>query len=114
MNFNIRSNLLRRTVLWIAPLGLLGATSLHAQWAQQYGYYGGYDHALRHHQRDEKRALRDHQREERWYYGDSWTLRQHQREERHDLKHHHQRERGYDYYGRDGYYDRGWPDGRRY
>jgi hypothetical protein len=37
----------------------------------------------------------------------------HQREERHDLKHYQQHEYGYDCYGRDGYYDRGWHDDRR-
>jgi hypothetical protein len=118
MRFSIKGNLLRKAVLWTAPLGLLSGTALHAQWAPQYGYYDNYDHAMRHHQRDEKRDLKQHQREERWYYGDSWALRQHQREERHELKHHQQHERGYDdfnrSYGRNGYYEGGWYEGRRY
>src|SRR5215471_21666797 len=115
------SQLLRKVALRIAPLALLSATGLHAQqWAQPYGDYG---HAMRHHQHDEERELKEHQREERRYYGNSWELRQHQREERQELKQHQRYERGYDnfngyygngYYGRDGYPSRGWYDGRRY
>ena len=104
MKFGISRNLLSKTVLWMAPVALLTATALYAQWPQSYGYNEDYDHALRHHQRDEKRALRDHQREERWYYGDSWALRQHQREEQRELRHHQQHERGYDDFNR--FYDR--------
>lgn len=108
-------NLLRKVVLLAAPIVLVGATTAQAQ---SYGYYDDYGHATRNHQRDEKRDLKEHQRQERWNYGNSWELRQHQREERHQLKHHQQRERGYDdfngYYGRDGYSNRGWYDGRRY
>jgi len=110
----INSNLLRKAVLSIAPVALLTGTAARAQ---SYGYYNDYDHGLRHHQWDEKRDLREHQREERWYFGDSWALRQHQNEERRELKHHQRRERGYDdynrYYDRRGYYNRGWYD-RRY
>lgn len=104
-------------MLCVAPLALLGGAAAQAQWAQPYGY-DDYGHAMRHHQRDEKRDLKEHQREERWNYGDSWALRQHQREERHELKHHQQREHGYDefngFHDRDGYSGRGWSDGRRY
>ena len=117
MKFGV-SNLLRKSVLWIAPMALLSATAAHAQWAQSYGYYDDYGHAMRHHERDEKRDLKQHQREERWYYGNSRALRQHQEEERHKLRHHQRRERGYDdfngSYGRDGYSSRGYYDGRRY
>ena len=110
------SNWLRSAVLWIAPMALLSAPAAHAQWAQAYGYYDDYGHARRDHKLDEKRDLKEHQREERWYYGNSRALRQHQKEERHELKHHQQRERRYDDFnrGRDGYSRRGWYDGRRY
>ena len=118
MKLGITTNLLRKALLWMAPVALLSATAAYAQWPQSYGYYDDYDHALRHHQRDEKRALRDHQREERWYYGDSWALRQHQREERRGLKHHQRHERGYDdfnrFYDRHGYSSRGRYEDRRY
>lgn len=112
----INSNRRKRAILWIAPMTLLVPTAAHAQWAPSYGYYD-HDHSTRHHQRDEKRDLREHQREERWQYGESWALRRHQREERHELKHHQKNEcgvgdfNGYNspdgYYGRDSY-------GRRY
>ena len=98
---------LRKAILWLAPMTLLSGTAAHAQWAQPYGYYDDYGH-----------ATRGHEREERWYYGNSWELRQHQREERHQLKHHQQHERGYGdfngFYGRYGYSNRGSYDGRRY
>ncbi len=118
MRLGIKSNLLRKGLLCIAPLGLLSGTALHAQWAPQNGYYDDYDGAIHRHQGDEKRDLKQHQREERWYYGDSWALRQHQREERRELKRHQRNERDYDdfdqSYRRNGYYDRGGYDGRRY
>jgi len=79
----------------MAPLALVSATGLHAQWAQPYGYYDDYGRAMHHHQRDEKRALNEHQREERRYYGNSWELRQHQKEERRRLKQHQRNERCY-------------------
>src|SRR5262249_33609050 len=103
MSFGLKTQLLRKAALWIIPVGLLSGTAVHAQWAQPYGYYDNYDHAMRHHQRDEKGDLKQHQREERWYYGDSWALRQHQREERHELKHHQRHERGYG--DSNGFYD---------
>ena len=105
----VNTNLLKRAILLMAPMALLVPTAAHAQWAPSYGYY---DHATRHHQRDEKRDLKEHQREERWQYGDSWEVRQHQKEERHELKHHQKNERGHDgyngFYGRDGYSGRRW------
>ena len=120
MKFGINRNLLSKAVLWMAPVALLSAAALYAQWPQSYGYNEDYDHALRHHQRDEKRALRDHQREERWYYGDSWALRQHQREEQRELKHHQRHERSYDDFNRfydrrdHGYSSRGWYEDRHH
>jgi hypothetical protein len=111
MRFPKSTQLIRKATLWIIPLGLLSGTAVHAQWAPQYGYYDSYDHATRHHQREEKRDLKQHQREERWYYGDSWALRQHQQEERHELKHHQRDERRYGdsngFYDRRGYSNRG-------
>lgn len=118
MTFAINGHLFRKAVLWVAPLGLLSATALNAHWEPSYGYYDDHDYGVRGHQRDEKRALKQHQRQERWYYGDSWALRQHQKEERRRLKHHQWRERDHDdsdgYRWRDGYRDRGWYDDRRY
>src|SRR5437879_3363591 len=116
MRFGINSQLFRKAALWIAPLGLLSATTLHAQWASPYGYDDGY--ATRYHQKHEKRDLKEHQREERRYYGDSWELRQHQQDERHQLRHHQRDERnygdGYRFRDQGGYYDRGGSYGRRY
>ena len=54
-----------------------------------YAYRGrayGYD-PEREHERAERRALRRHQMEERWEYGNSHELREHQRDEHHNLKH---------------------------
>ena len=115
MMSGLKTQLLRKAAFWIIPVGLLSGTAVHAQWAQPYGY-SDRDHAMRHHERDEKRDLKQHQREERWNYGDSWALRQHQQEERHDLKHHQRDERGYGngYYDRRGYSGRGRYDDRRY
>ncbi len=93
MNFRISSHLLRKAVLLVVPLGLLSGTTMNAQWGSPYGWDD--DHGLRHHQKHEKRDLKQHQREERYYYGDSWALRQHQREERHRLRHHQHNERNY-------------------
>ncbi len=105
MRFSMKSDLLRKASLWIAPVALLSGATMNAQ---SYGYYDD-DHAIRHHQHDEKHALKEHQREERYYYGNSWALRQHQKEERHQLKHHQRDERGYD----DPYYDNGYRGRRR-
>src|SRR5262245_11248004 len=113
----MKSHLLRKATLWIAPLGLLGGTIAYAQNPYRdryYGYGNGYgyyddDRDVRHHQRDEKHSLRQHQDEERYYYGDSWALREHQREERRDLKRHQRNER-YQYWNgwdANGYNDRG-------
>ncbi len=98
---------LRNALLWIAPLALLSGNSAKAQWASPYAYQD--EHA---HHHDEKHAIKDHQREERYLYGNSWELRRHQQEERHQLKHHQRDERRYGYsdgYRRSdegGYYDR--------
>ena len=110
----MKSQLFRKAALWIAPLGLLGGTIAYAHDPYQnrnydYGYGYDYDRDVRHHQRDEKRALRQHQEEERYQQGDSWSLREHQREERHELRHHQRGERFQFYNGWDanGYNDRG-------
>lgn len=115
--------ILKKATLWIAPLALLGGTVAYAHdpYQNRYsnsGYDNGYgyngDPDTRYHQRDERRTLRQHQDEERYYNGDSWELRQHQREERRDLRRHQRNERfqfwnGWDangYYDRGGYYNR--------
>ena len=67
------------------------------------------------HQKMEKRSLKEHQRQERFYYGNNPSLRTHQRQERNELKYHQWNEkdrrrpyrRQYDwngYYRDDGYY----------
>ncbi len=106
MKLTIKSHLLRKATLWIAPVALLSGTMMYGQ---SYGYYDD-DRALRHHQHDEKRHLKEHQRGERYYYGDSWSLRQHQKEERRQLKHHQSEEYRYD----DRYYDNGYRGRRGY
>jgi len=74
-------------------------------------------YAQDHHQWHERQDLRDHQRRERYYYGDSWALREHQWRERHWLENHQRNERRYydrGYYG-DGYgFGRGRGYNRRY
>jgi hypothetical protein len=115
MSFGINNHLLRKAALWIVPMGLLSGTTMYAQSGPQYGYYDDED-AMRHHQHHEKRDLKEHQREERYLYGNGWALREHQPEERHQLRHHQHDERGYDdpygyrsgdrYRGHDGYYRR--------
>ncbi len=113
----MKSQLFRKAALGVATLGLLGGTIAYAHdpyhdrnYDYGYGYYD-YDRDARHHQRDEKRALRQHQEEERYQYGDSWELREHQREEQRDLRRHQRGERFQFWNGRDansnGYYDRG-------
>jgi hypothetical protein len=108
MKLSINSHLLRKAALWIVPMGFLSGTSMYAQWGPHYGYED--EHAVRHHQRHEKRDLKDHQREERYRYGDGWALRRHQKEERHELRHHQNDERDYhnerDYGDRYGYRSR--------
>jgi hypothetical protein len=111
----MKSQLFKKPALWIGSLGLLGGIAAYAHDPYQnrnndygYGYYD-YDGDLRHHQRDEKRALRQHEEEELYQYGDSWALREHQREERRELQRHQRGERfqfwnGWD---RNGFYDRG-------
>src|SRR5215467_9268683 len=71
MRLGMNNQLLRKSALRMAPLALVSATGLHAQWAQPYGYYDDYGRAMHHHQRDEKHELNEHQREERRYYGNT-------------------------------------------
>jgi hypothetical protein len=70
-----------------------------------------------HHQRHEWRDLRDHQRRERYYYGDSRALREHQRRERLRLRLHQRAERRGYYNGgyfNNGRYNNGYFNTRRY
>src|SRR5215510_14222610 len=77
-------------------------------------------YAQDHHQWHERRDLGEHQRRERYYYGDSPELRDHQRRERYDLDRHQrfERRRYFDERFNRGYYGygRGWGWGwrRRY
>lgn|GEM_PF-2804141 len=64
----------------------------------------GMTYAQDHHQRHEQRELREHQRRERYYYGNSRELREHQRRERYRLENHERNERR-GYYN-DGFYNR--------
>ena len=112
MTLQSKSRFLRTALLWFAPVALLGGSSMKAQWSSPYGSTDEYNES-RHHQHNEKHAIKDHQRQERYLYGNSWELRRHQQEERHQLKHHQRDERRYgevDGYGRsnrdDGYYGR--------
>ena len=66
-------------------------------------------YAQGHHQRYERQDLRNHQRRERYYYGNSRALREHQRRERYQLERHQRFERRRDHY-RNG---RGWGWGWR-
>jgi hypothetical protein len=61
-------------------------------------------YAQDHHQRYERQDLRQHQRLERYNYGNSRALRGHQRREHYQLERHQRFERRRDYYG----YGRGW------
>lgn len=74
-------------------------------------------YAQGHDQKLEKRVLKDHQRQERAYYGNDYETRAHQKQEQRDLKYEQRAERnGYDnnrgyygnnsgYYGYDPYYN---------
>jgi len=68
-------------------------------------------YAQDHHQQHERRDLRDHQRRERYYYGDSRALREHQRRERYQLERHQRFERRRYF---DRRFDRGYGYGRGY
>lgn len=81
-------------------------------------YYGRQDrryrnrHSLKHHQKREKRALKEHQRYEREHFRNSRELRRHQKQERRRLKRHQKYEKRGRYYhsrryNRD-YYDDDW------
>jgi hypothetical protein len=61
--------------------------------------------AQRHSQGHERRDLKDHQRQERYYYGNDHATRDHQRAERDQLKHEQRDERRGSYNG--GYYNNG-------
>ncbi len=112
MRLDMNSNLFRKAILLIAPIGLLSTSSLYAQWAPGYDRYDD-GQVLHRHQHNEKHALKDHQREERYYYGSSRALREHQKEERRQLRGHQRYERGYD--DRDyRYFDRGYEYDRYY
>ena|SRR5215813_4289144 len=73
-------------------------------------------YAQDYHQRHERQDLREHQRRERYLYGDSRALREHQRRERFELERHQRFERR----RFDGRFDRGygrgwgWGSRRRY
>lgn len=81
------------------------------------------------HKHDEKHALQDHQREERYYNGNSAALRDHERQEWHALKHHQHDEKDFrkqhqraerSNYGSNGYggygsrYNNGYRNGNSY
>ena len=122
MKYNSESTKFRRT------LGALSFTTvlLVALSAITYGqgrydpYYFGRSHRAQEewtektHQKNEKRALQGHQREERAYYGNNAAIRAHQRQERNELKYHQRREndrlRRHEQHERNGYYR----DGRYY
>jgi hypothetical protein len=53
-------------------------------------------YAQDHHQQHERRDLREHQRSERYYYGNSRALRERQRRERYELQRHQRFERRFD------------------
>jgi hypothetical protein len=59
-----------------------------------------------HSQSHERRDLKDHQRQERYYNGNSYATRDHQRAERDQLKHEQRAERRGGYYN-NGYYNNG-------
>lgn len=72
-------------------------------------------YAQDHHQRHERQDLREHQRRERYLYGNSRALREHQRRERYQLNRHQYFERRrFDRRFDRGYgYGRGWGWGWR-
>jgi hypothetical protein len=70
-------------------------------------------YAQDHHQWHERQDLRDHQRRERYYYGDSRALREHQERERYQLERHQRFERRFDGRFNRGY-GNGWGWRRRY
>jgi len=90
--------------LWLAS----GATSSLEAHDQYYdrgrsGYQGRDRRDQKAHQKSEKQALKDHQREERRLYGNSRALREHQKREKDDLKYHQRNEKNrFRDYDRDG------------
>ena len=114
----------RKTGKWLAGLVLLlgASTATYAQYYPGSGYgYDPYDEE-RQHTRTEKHALKHHQQEERYVYGNGRALREHQRQERRQLKHEQRYERNtgdriHGYYGNQGYndhHDRGYRDQYEY
>ena len=98
MNFTY-SSLLKR----IAAMFVLATASLLIMSATSF--------AQGHDQGHERRDLKDHQRQERYYDGNDHATRDHQRAERDQLKHEQRDERrgGYDngYFNNGGYYNNG-------
>ncbi len=92
------SQLLTTAILGAAFVGFAGIAGGPVAKAQGY-YYNNYQD---HHQRRERKALRQHQRAERYWDGNSHALRHHQKHERADLRRHQRLERigYYDGYGR--------------
>lgn len=94
MNF-LHSGLWRRTatmfVLATASLLVMSTTSF----------------AQGHSQGHERRDLKDHQRQERYYEGNGHATRDHQRAERDQLRHEQRDERRGGYYNSGGYYGNG-------
>jgi len=50
MRLGMINQLLRKIAHRMAPLALVSAACLHAQWAQPCGYYDDYGRAMHHHQ----------------------------------------------------------------
>ena len=97
MNWNIKTlkRVIGSTLLGSSLMVGLAtmATAQNPYWYDRYGR----DSAKRH-QKEEKRELKLHQREEREEFGNSAALRRHQKEEQRDLKRHQKHEkRGYDW-----------------
>jgi hypothetical protein len=116
----LNNDSIRKAALLIAPLGLLSGGTLLAHDSYADG------RSTQYHQQDEKQALKEHQREERKYYGNSRALRDHQKQEKRQVREHQRIERdygdrdyrysdrGYGAYDRDNRYGSGRYYGRRY
>ena len=75
----LNNNLFRKAALLVAPLGLLAGGTLLAHDPFENSQ------SRREHQQDEKHALKEHQREER-YFGNSRALRELQEREKRELR----------------------------
>ena len=95
---------LKRTIgigVFGAALLFAGSITANAQNGNYDPYYGQQNNgrynqnrrADKRHRKQEKRAVKQHQREEREYYGNSRQLRRHQEQERRRLKRHQRNER---------------------